>query len=349
MQPPSSLPYQLRRQAIWCERLGSPLYSHLLSRCADDYESGGASRALLLGHENDSDASMLPLSLMGAIHRLVLEGEVARLTKFYPSVGGTPDCNGAWLAFRDTVQQQKDTIRSLIKNPVQTNDVGRSGSLFGGFGVISQRTRMPLRLLEVGTSAGLNLRWDRFRYEWSGGGWGELNSAVRLENVFVDAAPSIPPRIEIVERAGCDPSPVDVHTDSGRLTLISYIWADQVDRIRRLQDAISIARTTPCVIDKAGGADWLEERLQKSFPGAATVIFHSLVWPYMSKPERKRITAVIENAGNRASENAPVAWLTMEPNRASSFEIRLRIYPGFEEQVIATSLPHAPAVHWLYK
>ena len=349
MAPNLDLAGQFRRQAGWCERLGSPLYNDLLSHCADDYESGGALHALLMMHEDDAEASALPLRLMGAVHRLVLEGEAPRLAKLYPSVGGTVDFKGAWTAFHETVRTQMDTLGRLINNPVQTNDVGRSGSLLGGFGLIAEQTRLPLRLLEIGTSGGLNLRWDQYRYEWSNGCWGNAGSAVRLENVFVSTAPSIPPRIEIVERAGCDPSPVDVTTDSGRLTLLSYTWSDQTDRIQRLEEAIKIARTAPCVIDTAYAADWLEQRLKKPRAGVATVIFHSVVWPYISQLERDRIVTIIENAATRVSENAPLAWLRMEPGKDNAFEIRLRIYPGFEEQVIATSSPHAPSVQWLRK
>src|SRR5438874_1867885 len=99
-------------------------------------------------------------------------------------------------------------------------------------------TRLRPRLLEMGTSGGLNLRCDRYRYEWPGGTWGNPLSPVRLESVFIDGAPFLTPVIRIIDRAGCDPSPVDITSDSGRLTLLSYTWADQVDRIRRLAAAI---------------------------------------------------------------------------------------------------------------
>ena len=343
-----SIPDQFRRQASWCERLGSPLYSHLLSRCADDYERGGAVRDLLQLHKEDDESSVLPLRLMGAVHRLVLQDHQVELAKFYPSVGGIVELNGAWEAFRIAIREQTESLGKLIQNPLQTNEVGRSGSLLGGFGLIAEQTRLPLRLLEIGTSAGLNLRWDRYRYEWPGGAWGDAASSVRLENVFKDEAPSLPSAIEIVERAGCDTSPVDINTDSGRLTLLSYTWPDQLDRIRRLEAAIEIGRAVPCIIEKGHGADWIEARLRNSFSCAVTVVFHSAVWQYISKSEQQRIIAAIEDAGRRAAQKAPVAWLRMEATN-NTFEIRLRIHPGFEEQIIAISRAHAPSVHWLLK
>lgn len=343
-----SIPDQFRRQAGWCERLGSPLYSHLLSRCAEEYERSGAVHDLLQAHETDDESSALPLRLAGGVHRLVLQGRQVELAEFYPSVGGTVELDGAWEAFRSAIREQTESLGRLIQDPVQTNEVGRSGSLLGGFGLIAEHTRLPLRLLEIGTSAGLNLRWDRYRYEWQGDAWGDAGSPVRMADVFVDRSPLLPSVIEVIERAGCDTSPVDIRTDAGRLTLLSYTWADQLDRIRRLEAAIAIGRAVPCVIEKAHAADWIEARLRNPFPGAVTVVFHSAMWQYVSEYERQRIITAIEDAGMRASHKAPVAWLRMEAPE-NKFEIRLRINPGFEEQIIATSRAHAPAVRWLMK
>jgi hypothetical protein len=169
-----------------------------------------------------------------------------------------------------------------------------------------------------------------------------------MENVFLDGAPFLPSTINIMDRRGCDLSPVDTSSDSGRITLLSYIWADQMDRIRRLESAIEIALAVPCIIEKMHGAEWLEAHLKNSVAGAATVVFQSVVWPYISESEKQRIITIIEEAGKRASEEAPIAWLRMEAIN-NTFETRLRIYPGFNEQIIATSHAHSPSVQWLLK
>src|SRR6185312_8455513 len=93
-------------QAEWCERLGSHLYAYLLRRAADDYEQNGPVRELLELHANDPRGSALALRMMGAVHRLALEGELPELARLYPSSGGTVALEPAWEAFHATVAEQ---------------------------------------------------------------------------------------------------------------------------------------------------------------------------------------------------------------------------------------------------
>jgi hypothetical protein len=347
-----TVPQQFRVQAGWSRRLGSPLYSHLLSQAAADYEAAGPVRALLEPKARDLRGMALPLQLMAAMHRLVLEGRAPELARFYPSAGGSVAIEASWEPFRRTMVEHMDALGTLVDRPVQTNDPGRSGSLLGGFLLIARRTGLPLRLLEIGSSAGLNLCWDRFRYQWRNGAWGDPASPVRFEDVFVDGAPA-PTAATVVERSGCDPNPVDVHSPEGRLTLLACTWPDQLERIRQLEAAIGIARTLPYRVEPASAAGWLEERLARPAPGIVTVVYHSVVWPYMAGSEQARVTGIIEKAGQAAAAGAPLAWLRMEPrieppgeSGPNEPEVRLRIYPGFDERVIATTTFHVPAVRW---
>ena len=335
----------VRWQAGWCDRLGSPLYAELLHRAAEDIEAGGPAWAVLEGQEaapKDSPAA-LALRLMGSVHRLVLEGGAPDLARHYPSAGGTP--GNVWPAFRAVLHEHRDALRELVERPVQTNEVGRSASLLGGFLTVARETRLPLRLLEIGASAGLNLRWDRYRYESNGWSWGSSMSPVRFTNVFEEATPEAVD-CEVAERAGCDLAPVDPTTEEGRLTLLSYVWPDQAKRLERLRGALEVARRVPATVERADAAAWLEERLAHPPSGAATMVFHSIVFFYLDAASRARVRGLMAEAGERATPGAPVAWLFLEME-SERFVVRLRLWPDGEERLLATSTAHGPPVRWL--
>ena len=118
---------------------------------------------------------------------------------------------------------------------------------------------MNIRLLELGASAGLNLRADRFAYQVGGVILGDPTSPVRLVEPWVGVPFRDPGRVRVrvMQRAGCDRDPVDPTTVEGRLTLASYVWADQVTRMARLRAALRVAALVPARVERAGAADRL--------------------------------------------------------------------------------------------
>ena len=290
-------------QAGWSAKLGSPMYEALLRRIAEDVRAGGVCLAALEPHA-ERTRMLGPLLLLAAIHRMVLEGQLPEAARFYPSMGGRVDVDALWPHFLAAVP------RAVLPVCVQTNDVGRSRGLLPGFLEVARRTGLPLRLLEIGASAGLNLRWDHFSF---------------LE---------IPATVHVVERRGCDLNPIDPTLDESRPCLLSFVWPDQSDRVQRLTDVLEIARRVPAPVDRSDAVPWLQTQLAGASPGVATVVFHSVVMPYLSEEARENIRRAIEEAGNRATPEAPLAWLSMEPG-ADQADIHLTIWPGGERRLIA--------------
>ena len=326
---------RLRRQAAWCSELGSPLYASLLESAADDLELEGPVWEVLSGFEDERGSAALALRLMAAVHRLVLQDELPGLARHYPSTGGDGDATAAWPVFREALVDGRDRIRELLGAGCQTNEVGRSAALFGGFLEVAHRTRLPLRIVEIGASAGLNLLWDRYRYESSEGAWGDAFSAVRFTHSF-EVPPPMNRTAGVVERKGCDLNPIDVTSDGGALALRSFVWADQLARLTLLDGAIEIARAAPVVVEKVGAADFLERELARSDPQVATVAFHSVFMQYVDADERARIVQAIEQSG--------VFHLSLEPKAESAearFEVRL------DGELLGTSLAHGTGVRWL--
>lgn len=336
---------RFRLQAAYCRGAGSPLTADVLDAAADDLATGGPVADLMRPHEHDAPGSVPALRLAGALHRLVLERRAPELALHYPSVGGTPGDVGPVVI--PTVREHLDELRELVQRPVQTNEVGRSSALLGGLVVAQQRTGLPVRLLEVGASGGLNLLVDRYAHDVADGVvLGDAASPVRLDQPWQGRHPAhVTPRVD--ERRGCDPAPLDPTSTADRLTLTSYVWADQVHRFERLRAALQVAAQAPPVVERSGAAAFLERELATPRPGVVTVVWHSVVRQYVEPAERDAMDALIEDAGRRATKPAPLAHLWMEPERGEPrFWLGLRTWPGGRRRILAECQGHGPPVVW---
>ncbi|HEV3226092.1 MAG TPA: DUF2332 domain-containing protein [Acidimicrobiales bacterium] len=332
----------------------SPLYGRLLGAVVDDAMRGGVCADVLEHTPPDVEPVLdaLPLRLMGGVHRLVLDGDAPELAAYYPSVGGRfdPDepASDPTEAFLATIATYRDAMIASLSRAVQTNEVGRCASLLPGFLEVASTTGLPLRVLEVGTSAGLNLRWDHYRYEGGADStaFGDPQSSLRFAGVYDDPLPRLDASAVVVERRGCDRSPIDAGSAEGSQLLRSFVWADQVERFAALDAALAIAKSSPVEIDRADAHAWVDDQLRDRREGRATVIFHSIVWQYLAPETRAGIKDSIHAAGARASSRAPIAWLRMEPGTdpAAGAEVRLTMWPGGAERIVARTGYHGRPV-----
>jgi hypothetical protein len=340
---------RFRRAAHHCESNASPLYAHLLRIAADDIERGGPSRVIVEAYRPDTRVPPAAASLgfMAAVHRVVLETPGSALEPFYPSAGGEVDLAHVGPAFLEVVSRHQARISELVKLPVQTNEVARCRALLGGFLLAAAQTGLPLRILEPGASAGLNLLWDHYRYEIDGASWGDSSSPVRLVGGFVEGRPPFHLRAEVAERRGCDLRPIDARSSDGRCTLLAHIWADHLQRIDLLRAAFDVSGQVDALIERAEASSWLASQLSAPTPGLATVVFHSGLMEYLDPVGRERIESTIEEAGARADSRSPVALLTFVPIGDRDAQLQLTVWPGGRPQPLAVLLdPYARAIRW---
>jgi hypothetical protein len=338
----------IRIYQLACSGMGSPFYADLLERMAADVTAGGPVGRFLADQDDSSYEDAVPLRFLGGVHRLVLAGQAPELAARFPSVGGDGDAATAWPALLAALDPHADAIRDALTRPPQTNEVGRSAALVGGFLVVARDTGLPLRVLEIGSSAGLNLRFDRYWYESDGAAYGDRASPVRFTGLWAEGHPPFETAVTIAERRGCDRDPIDAGAEDGRLTLLSYVWPGQTERFTMLRAALDVARDVPVTIDRADIPDWLARQLDEPVPDRATVVFHSIVWQYLTDDERATAEAVLATAGNRAASNAPLAWLRLEPSPdLTHTELRVTTWPGGEDRLLARGHYHLGPVQWL--
>jgi hypothetical protein len=325
---------------------GSRIYSELLARAAEDIEAGGPVARLVEGWEGHPILDALALRVMGAVHALVLAGRAPALAAYYPSAGGVYEREKAWKALRDLIDARAGEIRPRLGCPVQTNEVRRCAALLGGFLEIAAVTELPLRLLEVGASAGLNLLWDRYRYELGPHRWGPGDPPLSLRAEWRGPPPPLGATVRITRRSGCDVAPIDITDRKQCLRLESFVWPDQPLRLATLRAAIALARSDPPAVVGCTAGDWLAKELSTRVEGEASVLFQSIVWWYIPEEERRRVTNIVHRAGERAKPEAPLAWLRLEGSSAQEAELRLRLWPGGEDRMLARAHYHGNLVRW---
>jgi hypothetical protein len=342
---PARLAAQLREQQASCAEMGSPLYAGLLERAATDVEGGGPVLDVLAPHLAPGRGSALALRFMAAVHRLVLTGQAEALARFYPSAGGTADVPAAWDALRALLARDGERVSGLVARPCQTNEVGRAAALMFGFLAVAARTRLPFRLLEVGASAGLNLRWDRFHYGGGGASWGPPDSPVDLDGLWAEAPADADAAVEVVERRGCDLRPLDPASPEDRLALRASVWADQEARFARLSGALALAARVPATVDAASVDAWIPGRLGETRSGTVAVVYHSVVDEYLPDDVRQTFHRAMAEAGARATPEAPLAWVRVEPADAvRQHAVTLTLWPGGDTRQLALSGAHGTNV-----
>jgi hypothetical protein len=285
--------------------------------------------------------------LLGGAHALALSGKAPELAAFYPSCGGSPESEPgspmAWAALRRVLAEQGETVRAWLDWPPQTNEVGRAAALLGALRHVAAAVSLPIRLAEVGASAGLNLRADHFFVSGPAGSQGDPESPVVLSHGWLgDPLPSS--QIEVVERTGGDLAPIDPLTGKGQLTLTAYVWADQADRLSRLRGAFEIARQVPAEV-RAESASATVARLNLA-AGTWTVLWHSIFRQYLSDLQRAELAEGVAALGATATSSARFAYVYLEQSRAGGCPVTLTTWPGGHRRVLGSAPAHGLPVRW---
>lgn len=281
------------------------LYGEWLALLADDLEAGGPTAAVCRDSLDAVRADAVALRLLAAVQRVVLRGRAPELERYYAGLGGPADPAGSWPALRAVLVAHEEELRDGLRHPPQTNEPGRAACLLVGlFEAVRRHGRSRIRLLEPGASGGLNLLVDRYRVVGPGWASGPTDSPLVLDT---ECPGVVPVPFTVVERRGCDLSPVDLSTEDGRTWLTSFVWPFDAHRSDRLRAALQVAQDHPVTVDRAPASTWVRGQLSVPQPDdVLTVVWQSITGQYWPAEESAAVDAAIAEAGGA------VAHVTME-------------------------------------
>jgi hypothetical protein len=342
----------LKMQAAGCAALGSPFSGSLLERAAEALQDQPSLQAAFAPWAQAERRAVFDdaaaLRWLGALHDFVLETPDSTLARAYPRVGQPGDAATAWphaLAFS---RDEAERLAAFMRHEPQTNEPRRSAVLLPGFLEVAAATRLPLRSLELGASAGLNQLWDRRRYRFGEAfAWGPQDARVVIDAEWRGDAPRLDAPVEVAARGACDRSPVALTDPLQRRRLTAYVWPDQFDRLARFEAAVADALAAGVTVEPEDAVAWTRRHAAPR-AGVTTVVFHSVFFQYMPAGSQAALVEALAAFGAEARADAPLAWLRMEPapDHPAMMELRLTLWPGGVERVLATVHPHGAWVEW---
>lgn len=335
-------------QVAYCTAAGATVTARVVAAVRDllDRGEGGLLLDTIRAWPGAPLADALPLRIAGGIHSLHLNGCKPALSAIYADRTGVDDAP----IIAAALHAHEAALLPWLDGPPQTNEAGRSANFIAAMLWLAGAGLPPrFECLEIGSSAGINLMLDRYRYDLGGVGVGPEPGAMCFAPEWRGSPP--PDReIAIVSARGCDVAPVDLADPEQAMRLKAYIWPEHAVRFGRLEAAIAEARKAPPDLTRMNAADFVAAELDRpQAAGTTRVLMHSIVWQYLPDEEQARIKAAMEAAGARAGADRPLAWIALEANRVLHIhELVVRHWPGGGEPVLlARAHPHGAWIEWL--
>jgi hypothetical protein len=337
-----------RRQALACERLGSPHCALVCRVLAENLDGSSTWGRRIDAWSGSPVIDALALRAAGALHGLVRSGRAPRLAAQYPP-HGKAEPSRLWAAIAETLGAHDEFLCAYLDGPPQTNEVGRSSALLGAALLVAEQTGLGLSWHEIGASAGLNLAFDQYYYELGSASHGDCAASVRIRSSWEGNLPRLSTSLEVLERSGADLQPIDPASEIDRARLLSYVWPDQPERLERTIAALDVAAGASWRVQRASAVDAVRAHFGAPLePDRAHVLVNTIVWQYLPRAECDAITRLMDDAARRATTRCPVAWFSMEADDVpDSAALHLGMWPAGERRLVGRADFHGRWVRWI--
>ncbi|MCU1363128.1 MAG: hypothetical protein JWM55_956 [Acidimicrobiaceae bacterium] len=309
-----------------------PFYSALVTTFEDDEVALSLLASVRVEQRN-------PMLILAALQLAGLRGHPV-LGPLYEHVrhGRLDDPRGAAERVLEVLHHTPDVVAKELWRSTQTNEPGRSAVLQAVIRDLAG-DRSSINVVEVGTSAGINLCFDQFPVRPRDDG--NPLTLVCDDLTPVDRSRPLP---HVHQRVGVDPYPLDLGNDDDRLWLKACLWPEQRRRHDRFDAVVAARPTWPRATMLRGTAkERLGEALSLCDDGALTIVVNTWVAFYLSTDERLEYFSELA----RRCRDDNVAWVSIESSRIHipGVDVDEAAHHRAASQVVVTG-PDSPSRRW---
>lgn len=333
----------------------SPLYSALWEQMRTDPE-------LLVLLELVPKDQPLPITFFTAVNYLVLGEPQDALAQFYPYLEPEPrSASEAYRFFRPFVLANREALQALLPTArLQTNEVTRCANLLPAFVLAYQRGGFhALNMIEIGSSAGLNLLWYRYGYRYQQSHTTEdllfngVTPPVQVTCEVVAHKPTFPltptttlPRVARCQ--GIELCPRDVHNETDMRWVRAAIWPEELARHHTLDAALAFAERQPLPVHAGDACDLLPKLLADVPSRHTAVVWHS----YALNQGPLEVKQRLEEQMAEASLHRPLYRISLEFGQDAAFAPCLELYEYqagklIKQELLAQCAIHGERMIWL--
>lgn len=321
-------PDQVRKWAAYVET--SPLYAHLSEVIASDPE--------LMRVVNRIEHTPEPNVLFAGVQFIMSTEGGGPLETHYPNLAGADaPIEGVDGPFKRFVLDHEEELVEIGRTRyTQTNECLRCVALLPAIWLTGVDR---FHLVDLGTSAGLNLAIDKYRYRWDDVTWGGVSPVQLVTDNR--GAPVEPRDIEIISRTGLDLHPVDPADEHDRRWLDALVWPEHEERRERLRAALTLAATVDMDLVAGDAVELLGPTIDRLDGDQPVVVINSFVLNQFHPSARARVGEILDECRARR----PVYRVSMEAlidpgDQAAALEIDI----GYGLEKVGRAQPHG---EWL--
>ncbi len=323
----------------------SELYYKLSYQMANEEE-------LLKIASNTRAGQPIPNIFLASVHYLLLKNQEIELAKYYPSIQKNQVAEIPFSLFKSFCIENKNEIMSLISTRiVQTNVINRCSYLMPIFSKIIAEEKRPTTIIDIGTSAGLTLNFDKYEYWYNDQKlYGESNVIVK-SNILKSYMPTIHPITHSISKIGIDQNIIDPTNKDEILWLKALIWTDQLERFIAIEEALKLDELTEIKFIQAETIADFETEISKVDKVQNLIIYATHVLYQFPQEQKEAFYSMLERTGqDRDFYFLSVEGIEILLERYKSKEIVIELTEYKDKQkteiLIAETNGHGNWIRW---